>query len=221
MTRVKICGLTNFDDARAAAEAGADLLGFNFYRPSARHVEPEVAAEIIARLKVERAAVNVSGTPVGFVGVFVNAPLEVVQSIQLLCGLDLVQLHGDEPPAYVCALGVRAFKALRPQSAEQARTGAAEFSAAGGASEPRFLIDTSHPHLYGGTGATGDWSVAAEIASQHCSLLAGGLTASNVASAIRTVRPWGVDVASGVERAPGLKDAAQVRRFIQHVRETI
>ncbi len=221
---IKICGITNLDDAHVALDAGADLLGFNFYKPSPRYVAPDSAAAIIATLRAEFAAFKV-------VGVFVNESLERVQAIQQQCALDLVQLHGDEWAEYVRALGVRAYKALRPQTASEARELIERYSptvregrpsparrGVGGEVElPSFLLDTSHSQLYGGTGATGDWALARDIAAQHPILLAGGLNPANVADAIAQVRPWGVDVASGVERAPGLKDGGKVRAFIEAV----
>lgn len=213
---IKICGLTNLDDARVALDAGADLLGFNFYPPSPRYVAPDSAARIIHTLRAEfvfRA-----------VGVFVNTPLDIVRQIQGQCNLDCIQLHGDESAEYVCALSASAFKALRPHAAEEAKSLVEAYlpsprpSSQRGEGAPRFLVDASHASLYGGTGEIGDWSIAREIAAHHPILLAGGLNPLNVADAIRAVRPWGVDVASGVERAPGVKDAERVRRFIENVK---
>jgi phosphoribosylanthranilate isomerase len=119
------------------------------------------------------------------------------------------------------AIGARAFKGLRPATPAAAQADLLRFAHSSGAREPTFLLDASHAQLYGGTGKTADWALAREIAGQYPILLAGGLTAANVASAIRTVQPWGVDVASGVERAPGVKDGARMRDFIQAAKGTI
>ncbi|MCA1553026.1 MAG: phosphoribosylanthranilate isomerase, partial [Chloroflexi bacterium] len=168
---IKICGITNLDDARVALAAGADLLGFNFYRPSPRCVAPAHAAHIIATLRAEYAAFKV-------VGVFVNESLERVRAIRQQCALDGVQLHGDESAEYVRALGEHAYKALRPQTASEAKALVEQYSTSppaplpdgegwGEVELPHFLLDTSHPQLYGGTGATGDWALARDIAAQH------------------------------------------------------
>ena len=198
MIRVKICGLTSLADARAAVEAGADLLGFNFYPPSPRYVAPNVAAEIIAALRAEYGELAVR-----YVGVVVNMTAEQALALRERCGLDLLQLHGDESVEDYRAVAPGAFKALRPRSAAEAEADLDRFAPPADVAAPHFLIDASHPQLYGGTGATGDWGVARSIAERFPILLAGGLTAENVGAAIAAVRPWGVDVASGVEAAPG------------------
>lgn len=204
--KVKICGITNLEDAVAAIEAGADLLGFNFYRKSARYVEPKVARSIVAQI---RSGVNAPQ----LIGVFVNSPLLEVQSILREVGLDQAQLHGDESSELVAQ--VRGFKALRPQSMDEADTQAHAYAVT---TEPALLIDAYRKGEYGGTGQVGDWSLAAKIAPQYPILLAGGLTPENVAEAIRQVQPWGVDVASGVESAPGKKDAAKMKEFVSKAR---
>ena len=208
--RVKICGLTNLADARAAVQAGADLLGFNFYRPSPRYIVPAVAAQVIAGLRADS-----GGRTFRCVGVLVNMRLSETLALRETCGLDLLQLHGDETVEYCQALAPFAFKALRPRSAAEAEDGVARFGPLARVDAPRFLIDASHPQLYGGAGATGDWSLGRSIAERFPILLAGGLTPDNVRDAIRAVRPWGVDVASGVERAPGVKDEGKVREFVR------
>jgi phosphoribosylanthranilate isomerase len=210
--QVKICGLTNLKDAITAAEAGADMLGFNFYPRSARFIEPEACATIVAALH----ALGYVGLRT--VGVFVNASLAEVTTQAGRCGLDLIQLHGDEPPEMLAqvrrqtAAGVRAFKAIRPASASEAQEALARYAA--GADAPALLADAYRPGHYGGTGETGDWGLAAALSRQAPVLLAGGLTPDNVAAAIRQVRPWGVDVASGVESAPGHKDARRLTAFV-------
>ncbi len=207
--RVKICGLTTLEDTLAAADAGADMLGFNFYPASPRYITPGSCAAIVSRLRDR-------GFAVAAVGVFVNEDNELIRAVADDCGLDLLQLHGDEPPEALHALGSRAFKALRPASAAEAATLLARYGDR--AAAPAVLLDGYRPGLYGGSGATGDWSLAAEVARQRPILLAGGLTPDNVAAAVRQVLPWGVDVASGVEDRPGRKDHAKVAAFIAAAR---
>lgn len=208
--KIKICGITNSDDAWAAVEAGADLLGFNFYAKSPRYIAPEKAREIAAQIR--------SGGPRPLlVGVFVNSPLDEVRSILEIAQIDLAQLHGDEPVSVVEQLKGRGFKALRPTSEEEAQLDA-EWFAPHGPNAPVLLIDAYRKDQYGGTGHTADWTIATKLAQQYPILLAGGLTPDNVGEAIRQVRPWGVDVASGVEVSPGRKDAAKMRAFVARVR---
>ncbi|MEA3335411.1 MAG: phosphoribosylanthranilate isomerase [Chloroflexota bacterium] len=208
---VKICGLTNLMDAQVAVDAGADYLGFIFVQRSPRHVTPYNAREIVARLDRTRKR------PL-LVGVFVNATEEEIAWTLSTCQLDLAQLHGEEPPEMLTALSGRAFKALRPRSIEKARQQAARYGSFGPVDGPDLLVDAFHPSVHGGTGHTGDWDLAADLSPTCRLLLAGGLKTSNVASAIDQVRPWGVDVASGVEKSPGRKDHASVRGFIAAVK---
>ncbi len=215
-TRIKICGLTNLEDALAAAEAGADLLGFIFYEKSPRNVEARTVAAIVQALQdFSPATFHLS---LRTVGVFVNPDLEQVVRTLDYCGLDLAQLHGEEAPELLAALPGRAFKALRPRDAAEAASQAATYARFGPAGGPDLLVDAYHPTLRGGAGQTGDWSLAASLVAQHRLLLAGGLTPDNVADAIAQVQPWGVDVASGVEATPGRKDHARLRAFIAAVR---
>jgi len=209
--KVKICGITNGDDAHAAVEAGADLLGFNFYRKSPRYVAPETVGQIAAQLRSGRDKPRL-------VGVFVNSPLEEVRAILQIAQLDLAQLHGDEPAQLVEQLAGRGFKALRPTSEEQAEFDAARF-APNGPQAPMLLIDAYRKDQYGGTGQTADWSIAMKLTGRYPILLAGGLTPENVAAAIQQVKPWGVDVASGVEMAPGEKDAKKMQAFVKQCRQ--
>ena len=208
--KVKICGITNIDDAQAAFEAGADLLGFNFYARSPRYVTPEAVRTIVMHLR------SAGSCPL-LVGVFVNSPLEEVRSILATAQLDLAQLHGDEPRHMVEQLIGRGFKALRPTSETEARIDA-EWFAPYGPNAPALLIDAYHKDQYGGTGRTADWSIATKLAQHYPILLAGGLAPENVEEAIRQVRPWGVDVASGVELSPGRKDAGKMRLFVERCR---
>jgi len=205
--KIKICGITNLDDARSAIEAGADLLGFNFYAKSPRYIMPEQAREIAAQIQS-------GGHGPLLVGVFVNSTLEEIRSILEIAPIDLAQLHGDEPVHVVEQLHGRGFKALRPTSEAEAEIDA-EWFAPHGPSAPVLLVDAYRKDQYGGTGHMADWSIATKLAQQYPILLAGGLTPDNVAEAIRQVRPWGVDVASGVEVSPGKKDAEKMRMFVE------
>ncbi len=205
--KVKICGITNIDDAYAALKAGADLLGFNFYAKSPRYIVPEKVCEIAAQIRSDGL------TPL-LVGVFVNASLEEIRSILEIAQIDLAQLHGDEPVHVVEQLNGRGFKALRPTSEKEAEIDA-EWFAPYGPNAPVLLVDAYRKDHYGGTGHTADWSIATKLAQHYPILLAGGLTPENVAEAIRQVQPWGVDVASGVERAPGKKDIAKMKLFVE------
>jgi len=197
MTRVKICGVTNLEDALFAAEAGADALGFIFYAKSPRCIALDQAREIILHLPPF----------VAKVGVFVNEELDRVREIMAYCHLDYAQLHGDEPPEQVAALAPRAIKAVRVRSAADIER-LAHYRAVA------YLLDTYHPIKHGGTGEAFDWELAVEAKSHGPIILAGGLTPDNVAAAIERVHPYAVDVSSGVEAAPGIKDRHKVRRFI-------
>jgi phosphoribosylanthranilate isomerase len=203
-TKVKICGITNAEDALAAVEAGADALGFIFYQKSPRYIVPAVATQIIAGLPPLI-------TPVG---VFVNEGVATVRSIMDTCGLAMAQLHGDESAAYCRELSRPAMKALRLKD-RGSLLALAEYQGRGGVRG--FVLDTFSELAYGGTGQLTDWMLAAEVAKASSVLLAGGLSPENVAEAIRTVRPYAVDVSSGVESAPGKKDHAKVRAFLDAV----
>lgn len=205
--RVKICGITRLEDALVAVEAGADMLGFNFYVGSARYIEPEKAAGIICALPAETLSV----------GLFVNASLDDVQAVMQRCGLHYAQIHGDEPPEFLAALAPKAYKGVQPRSQDEADTMQARYGPVGSTdtSAPALLMDAYDPQRYGGTGRVGDWQIAARVAARCRLMLAGGLTAENVAQAVHQVRPWGVDVASGVEVAPGIKDASRMRAFVR------
>jgi phosphoribosylanthranilate isomerase len=206
MTRVKICGITNLEDALAASEAGADLLGFNFYARSPRHLSPDEARGIVERLP----------EGVEAVGVFVNEPAEHVRRLIDDAGLRWAQLHGDEPPETCRALDGRAIKALRIRATDDPESALRAIEAYGGA-VAGFLLDTHHPALWGGTGETFDWAVAQRAAEVAPVILSGGLNPENVAAAARIARPYGLDVSSGVERERQ-KDLALIQQFIQEVR---
>jgi phosphoribosylanthranilate isomerase len=201
MFRIKVCGITNWTDARRAFEGGCDALGFNFYPPSPRYIEPAKARRIAARLPEGVAAV----------GVFVNESLEVVLRIARLVGLDYAQLHGEESPELLRDVTERlpAIKAFRVVPRFRlASLGKYEAAAA-------FLLDGFHPRLRGGTGRTVDWSLARRAARYGPIVLAGGLRPENVAEAIRRARPAAVDVSSGVEAAPGRKDKVKLQDFLE------
>jgi phosphoribosylanthranilate isomerase len=203
MTKIKICGIKTLSDARAARDAGADYLGFNFYKQSVRFIEKEACAEITSVLKKEHADIKL-------VGVFVNSSVDEVKAIVDICSLDLAQLHGDETPEMLNAINGKAFKAFRgvPEEVNEYRRDEA----------PAILVDAAVKGSYGGTGVIADWSAVAQLAKEYQLLLAGGLTPENVADAVRQVNPWGVDVASGVESAPGEKDRGKMSAFVRAVR---
>lgn len=200
--KVKICGITSAEDARVAVEAGADALGFIFYRKSPRYIEPAVARLIIMSLP----------PLVMPVGVFVDEEQTVVRNLMDDCGLLLAQLHGSESAAYCQELGRPILKALRVKD-RSAFLALAEYR--GRAGVRGFVLDAFSDQAYGGTGQVIDWAVAAEAAKAANILLAGGLTPDNVGKAIQAVQPYGVDVSSGVEREPGKKDHEKVRAFIR------
>jgi len=202
--QVKICGITNAADALDSVDAGANLLGFNFYSQSPRQISEAEAAKIRAQLPKR----------VKVVGIFVNRlPADVI-ALRRLVGLDFVQLHGDEPPETVAELARSApvIKVFRLET---------DFPLATLEEYPgvfAYLFDGANRGQYGGTGRTTDWDVARRAAQTHRIILAGGLKVENVAAAVRIVRPYGIDVASGVETKPGKKDPGLVREFIQEVR---
>ena len=202
MTKIKICGIKTANDALAALDAGADMLGFNFYPKSPRYIDPGKCRDIMS---VMRRYGHIT-----YVGVFVNASIADVRATIETCGLNLAQLHGDESSEMLKSLNGKAFKALRgiPRKVDGFTR----------ADTPALLIDAAVKDAYGGTGIKADWSAAAELAKQYPLLLAGGLTPENVAEAVRQVRPWGVDVASGVESSPGLKDVSKMKAFVKAVR---
>lgn len=213
--KVKICGITTFEDAWAAAEAGADLLGFNFYKKSPRYITPEAAQPLCDSLRAQLGA----ACPV-LVGVFVNEVVGLISAITRKVGLNAAQLSGDESDDLLRELHGIGFKAIRPMNLAQALDDTQYFSPHFPANPllPSLLLDAYHPQLYGGTGEQASVEVAIAVRSQVPRLmLAGGLTPENVAERTAAVQPWGVDVASGVEveGQPGVKDAAKMRDFIQ------
>ena len=203
MTRVKVCGITRVEDARLAVSLGADAIGFIFWPDSPRAVPPAQARVIAAALPpfVTR------------VGVFVNAAPGAVAGVVADVGLDAAQLHGDEPIAPYLQLGVRLIKVVTLEDDAALEAGAAL------PGEVTPLVDAPDRERRGGTGRLADWTRAAALAARRPSVLAGGLTPGNVALAVRDVRPWAVDVSSGVEAAPGIKDGDRLAAFFTAVRE--
>jgi phosphoribosylanthranilate isomerase len=203
MIRIKICGITNLKDARAAAAAGADWLGFIFFKKSPRFILPVSAQRLISRLpqKIKK------------VGVFVDEPAARVRAIARACGLDILQFHGHETPAYLKRFkGYRVMKAVRVKNAaslKKARMCPADY----------LLFDAFDPRSLGGTGKVFDWGLLSEIKKiKKPVFISGGLSVDNVAVLLERLRPFGVDVSSGVEARPGKKDARKIRRFIKTVR---
>jgi phosphoribosylanthranilate isomerase len=203
-TRVKICGITRLGDARLAVELGAAALGFNFYPPSPRYIAPRTAAEVVRQLPPFVMAV----------GVFADEPdAEHVVTVAGEARVTAIQLHGPRFPQ-----SLRALEGLQLIRAVAVREGFKP-EELGGVKASAFLLDTFDPNLRGGTGKTFDWSLAREAKRYGPIVLAGGLTPENVAEAIRQVRPFAVDVAGGVELAPGVKDPEKLRAFFAAVAE--
>ncbi|SEQ37007.1 phosphoribosylanthranilate isomerase [Amphritea atlantica] len=200
-TRVKICGITRLEDALAAVDSGADALGFVFYAPSPRFVEPAVAEAIIKQLPPF----------VTTVALFVNASVDQVQTIMAQTGIDLLQFHGDESPEYCAQFDRPYFKALRMSPDIDVVAETKRFSLARG-----ILLDAYRPGVPGGTGEAFDWErIPSDIDKPL--ILAGGLDQSNVVQAIRRVKPYAVDVSGGVEAAKGLKDCEKITSFMNEV----
>jgi phosphoribosylanthranilate isomerase len=197
---IKVCGITSVNDALHAIDQGATAVGFVLWDKSPRAVTVDCATEIIAKLP----------SHVMTVGVFVNEPIDSIRTTAKRAGLTAVQLHGDEPPAYADALD---WPVIRAVSVTEIDRVADAWSV-----DTALLVDNIDPVRRGGTGAAVDWSRAAGVAKTRRIVLAGGLTPDNVASAIRAVRPFGVDVSSGVESAPGVKDFDKVTQFISNAR---
>ena len=196
-TKLKVCGIKTLEDARLAISYGADYLGFNFYRKSPRYVRPDVVRDIVSQIAGDIVPV----------GVIVNEPLPVAEALVEESGVRLIQLHGDEDAAYCQALGARrVIKVIRPGP---------DFDIANIDHFPAlaFLVDASDEDLYGGTGRTANWSVAAEVARLRDTFLAGGIGPSNARQAIARVAPYAIDVNSAVESSPGIKDGEKLARL--------
>lgn len=201
IVKVKICGITNYEDATAAIEMGADMLGFNFYTKSPRFVTSQQASEIINKLP-------------GFidtVGVFVNASIDQISEITKLCQLDWVQLHGDEGPDFCRELlshNVKTMKAIRVKNQKDIEKAESYFTDA-------ILLDAFDPDKYGGTGLTFDWNVIGHIGKRI--FLAGGINPDNAADAVK-LGVYGIDVCSGIEARPGKKDHQKLKKLFQNIR---
>jgi phosphoribosylanthranilate isomerase len=204
MIRVKICGITSREDARAAIEAGADALGFIFVEGTPRWIDPGAAAAIVAELPPF----------VATVGVFIDRPIEEIERVALSCSISLAQLHGNESARECERLRVPFVKGIRIRSENDLAALSAYRCARA------FLLDTHSPERPGGTGTTFPWEIAAKAAREARIILSGGLTAENVAEAVIQVRPYAVDVCSGVEASPGRKDHRKVREFIDRAKKT-
>lgn len=210
MAKVKICGIKSAEEARAALAQGADMLGFVFYRPVQRYIDPMEAAEIVRVCRTDPALRDRDWKAVG---VFVNKPAEEVNAICRMCDLDLVQLCGEESPEYCERMQRPAVKVLRAGAI--AWTAARLAEAQHGYRVERFMVDSHVDGFYGGTGVAADWESLGGLLDDK--ILAGGLRADNVAAALASTRPWGVDVSSGVERE-GRKDPDLIRMFIEQVK---
>jgi phosphoribosylanthranilate isomerase len=207
MTKIKICGIKNEEQAIAAAGAGADFIGLVF-APSPRQVTPARAARIVATLKESR-------KDIGAVGVFVNTPAATVNKVAATCHLDWVQLSGDESWEYCREINTPVIKVIRLSWKYQPEVVCADLT---DQRQSLFLLDSKGRRKYGGTGRTFDWDLARPIASQFPVIIAGGLSPDNVMRAIKIIGPWGVDVSTGVE-SQGEKDMNKIKEFIAAVRE--
>jgi phosphoribosylanthranilate isomerase len=203
MTEIKVCGITNIDDARHACACGVDALGFVFHPASPRAVTPLQAREIVADLP----------PGVATVGVFVNADADRVRETVRFCGLDLIQLHGDESPGFCRQFDPAAVIKAVPPAAATDTAGLEQYRVRA------LLVDAREGSRYGGTGKTADWELAARLARRRPLILAGGLGPDNIAAALAAVRPQAVDLNSGIEAAPGRKDPVKVALLVRLIRD--
>jgi len=201
IVKVKICGITNYDDAAAALDMGADLLGFNFYPESPRFIPPEKAIEIINKLPAF----------IDLAGIFVNASIDQIHETKNLCQLDWVQLHGDENPQFCRELlshNVKVMKALRVKDSSDIKKADEYFTDA-------ILLDAFNPEKYGGTGITFDWNIIGHIGKRV--FLAGGINPDNAADAVK-LGVYGIDVCSGIESEPGKKDHKKMKKLFDNIK---
>jgi phosphoribosylanthranilate isomerase len=211
MTKIKICGITRLDDATLAAELGADFLGFIFVPDSPRYIDPKRAARIIAQVQWSGGKGSrhdgrpLESQPLHCVGVFRDASIEEIRRVTQIAGNEYIQLHGNEPDEIVREIGKPVINAVQVTDSAPIVATSAEW----------VMFDTG-----GGTGRTFDWSLLTRVSRSKPFFLAGGLTPDNVEEAIRAVRPDGIDVATGVESAPGVKDPAKLRKLFDRVRST-
>ena len=201
-TRIKICGITSIDDARTAAELGADAIGLVFYTPSPRNVGLEQARAIVAAIPPF----------VTVVGLFVDPAPDQVESVLRGCSINVLQFHGNEAPDFCGSFGLPYIKAARVRADSDLLQYLSPYHAAQG-----WLLDAYHDRLYGGSGESFDWKLIPHHLARPV-ILSGGLTPDNVGAAVRQVRPWAVDVSSGVEAAKGFKDAAKIAAFVTGVK---
>ena len=199
--KVKVCGMTSLKDALVAVEVGADAVGFIFYKKSPRSVTMKTVREIVLELPPF----------VDTVGVFVDETAEQVNKIADYCNLDIIQLHGDESPTYCKKIRRKVIKAFRIKDMQSVKK-ISNFQVSG------FLLDTFSDNLHGGTGKVFDWNLALPAKKFGPVIMAGGLTPNNVQQAVRQIRPYGVDVCSGVESEPGIKDHKKVRAFLNNAK---
>jgi len=218
MIALKVCGITRLADAEACLELGVDALGFIFYPPSPRYVSPQVVRGIVDRLKrplsspsQHKTLFSVSHRP-ALCGVFVNEELERVEATVAYCGLDFIQLHGDEPPDYVRALPAERVIKSFPLRAEGDLERIKNYRVRA------LLVDTYDPHLLGGTGKVANWELARQLKRYGPLILAGGITVDNVDVALQVVSPDALDVNSGVESAPGIKEKRKIASLIRTIR---
>jgi phosphoribosylanthranilate isomerase len=213
MTKVKVCGITSYENALQVAQLGVDMLGLNFHKPSPRYITPDDAQAICTKLRSELS----DACPV-LVGVFVNVSVDEVTRILDHAELDFAQLSGDESEAMLAELKGRAYKAIRPMNQNMALDDTTYYAPHAPEDErvPSLLLDAYHPKLFGGTGESASVDVALAVNSYVPRLmLAGGLTPENVGERVAAIQPWGVDVASGVEDdVPGMKSLDKVRAFV-------
>lgn len=203
MPKVKICGITNTEDALWAAECGSDAIGFIFYNKSPRYIEPDKAKTIIAALPPF----------IITVGVFVNEDYNDIRDIADLTGIAAIQLHGEESPSYCNLVEGKLIKAIRVKNEKSIETMKKYDVNA-------FLLDSFNKDSYGGSGLTFDWNLAKKATEYGKVILSGGLNPDNVTEAIKKVGPYGVDVSSSVEKSPGIKDKKKVKEFIERVNAT-
>jgi len=207
VTDIKICGITNTEDAAFAAACGADAIGFIFYPKSPRYVAPEIVKGIIKDLPDDIA------DTITKVGVFVNHDIQEVKKTVKLCGLDMVQLHGDESPEYCCHFpSSLVIKALAPRTVDDLAQ-LREYPVRA------ILVDAYDPVRHGGTGGKSDWDLAVKVKETHPIILAGGLSIANIQEAIERVAPHAVDISSGAEISPGKKDHQKIKAIIELVRQ--
>lgn len=199
--KVKVCGMTSLKDALVAVELGADAVGFIFYKKSPRSVTMKTVREIVLELPPF----------VDTVGVFVDETAEQINKIADYCNLDIIQLHGDESPTFCKKIRRKVIKAFRIKDMQSVKK-LSSFQVSG------FLLDTFSENLHGGTGKVFDWNLALPAKKFGPVIMAGGLTPNNVQQAVRQIRPYGVDVCSGVESEPGIKDHKKVRAFLNNAK---